>query len=168
MNIKPIIYDSLTPQQRVVAAVEALARDDDAEHKKLTETCPKKNYIQPDYQYSGMLHGLIGMAIANEHELTSNALSLFLCISPKSNRGDLAETFLQRLIDCNAAWNETLESMGIDPETMSKLCHAMRHPIVNCFLNIAVDSDIALSPDEEAVKAQRQKMEYFFGKIRNV
>ena len=52
MNIKPIVYENLTPHQRVVAAFEAMARGDKDEADRLRETCPFKNYRQRDAAFS--------------------------------------------------------------------------------------------------------------------
>ena len=112
--------------------------------------------------------GLMTMAIFIEYDLTSNALSLALCAHSKNDREDLAEIFLQKMIDGNAAWKETLTGMGIDPNAMAKLCRSLRHPFVDCFLRVEADSEIALPPNEDAVKAQRQGMEDFFKKIQDV
>lgn len=52
MNIKPQIYESLTPRQRVIASIEALARGDEEEKRRLVKSCPKKSYLQTDTAYS--------------------------------------------------------------------------------------------------------------------
>ena len=164
MNIKSLIYDNLTTQQRLIASIEALARGDDSEHEKLVKTCPKKHYQQADYLYSGVLQGLMATAVSVELDLTKDALSMIACCMAESPAmEDKAGDFLQRISNCHTAWTETLEVMGLDPEAMAKLIKPLRHPIVDCILAAELPD-----PEGEAVKTRKEALEAFFGKLRNV
>jgi hypothetical protein len=163
MNIKPVIYENLTVQQRIAATIEALARDDDAEHERLASTCPKIHYKQADYLYSGTLQSIVAMAISTELEMTSNALSMTACCCAPSPNDELIAGFHQRISDCYAAWNETLGAMGIDPEAVEKLAKPMRHPVVATILTGELPD-----ADPEQVRIRRDSMEEIFKKIRNV
>jgi len=148
MNIKPAIYDTLTPQQRLIAAVEAIARGDEAEHEKLVDTCPKKKYEQADYRFSGMLQALITMSFQVELQMTGNLLSLIMFMG--RNDEDRADIFLQKIVDTHTAWNRQVEALGIDPEIIAKTVQKLRHPLLDYFLKM--DADGLLEPDEESVK----------------
>ncbi len=116
-NIKPVIYEKLTTRQRVIASVEALARDDEEERLRLVSTCPKKTYHQTDWEYSEKMIMLIGMSISIECDLRGHALSVFAALL--SDRVP-ADQWLQSIADTREAWNVTLRKIGIDPETMKK------------------------------------------------
>jgi len=158
MNIKSIIYENLTPRQRLIASIEAMARGDDSEHEKLARTCPRKSYQQADYQYSGAMQNLLTAAIAVEHELTSNVLSLFLAI--RMERYEFLEMFLQKIVDGYAAWNRQMQAMGIDPRSMEKVIEGMRHPLVSLFLK--ADFDGIFKANEDGIKEHLACMERFF------
>ena len=169
MNIKPSIYDNLTPRQRLIATIEAMARHDDAEHKKLADTCPKKRYEQGDYQYSGTLQGLTAMAFCIEQTLTSNALSALLCL--QYSKDEIAEIFIQRTIDTYTAWTQHLEVMGIDPRAMDKIVKDIRHPYVDLFLKMPssiADSGEVFVADENTINAWTEHLNSFFKRFLNV
>ena len=46
-------YDRLTPEERCKLDVLAMARDDAAESERLTNTCPRRNYIMNDWGFVG-------------------------------------------------------------------------------------------------------------------
>ncbi|NCC52642.1 MAG: hypothetical protein EOM20_15685 [Spartobacteria bacterium] len=162
MNIKPAIYENLSPAQRIVAAIEAIARKDDSELDKLHGTCPKKHYMQEDYKYSGMLQFLMAQAVAIENGLTGHALSIILCLYVMPDCEDKAEACMQRMADDLAAWSAVLENMGIDPAVMEKITSEVRHPIVNALLEALPE------PNEEAVKRCRKGMDEIFQKVQSV
>jgi hypothetical protein len=68
-TISPLVYQNLDPKQRVVACVEALARGDEAEDRRLSESCPKLTYVQTDRRFEDTMHDLLGLAMAIEADL---------------------------------------------------------------------------------------------------
>jgi hypothetical protein len=116
-NIKPVIYENLSTRQRVIASVEALARDDEEERLRLVSTCPKKTYHQTDWEYSQKMIMLIGMSISIECELREYGLNLFAALLSDRTSGD---QWLQKIADTREAWKVMLRQMGIDPEAMKK------------------------------------------------
>jgi hypothetical protein len=51
------LYDRLTPQERFRLDVEAMARGDEEESERLTDTCPRHSYVMNDVAFSGRWHG---------------------------------------------------------------------------------------------------------------
>src|SRR5215207_2371179 len=47
------LYDRLTPEERFRLDVLAMARGDKAESERLTNTCPRRNYIMNDWGFVG-------------------------------------------------------------------------------------------------------------------
>jgi len=45
------LYDRLTAQERVRLVLEAMAREDHEEMKRLAEACPRKTYTMADADY---------------------------------------------------------------------------------------------------------------------
>ena len=101
----------------MIASIEALARDDEEERLRLVSTCPKKTYLQTDWEYSEKMIMLIGMSISVECDLRGQALRVFSAIL--TNRVP-ADQWLQNMADTRESWNVMLKQMGIDPETMKK------------------------------------------------
>jgi hypothetical protein len=51
------LYDRLTPEERFRLDVEAMARGDEEESRRLTDTCPRRTYTMNDVAFSGRWHG---------------------------------------------------------------------------------------------------------------
>ncbi len=117
MQIKPIVYENLTPRQRVIATIEAEARDDQEEVQRLVKSCPKKTYRTNDAEFYETLETLMHVTLGVEYELQRNALGFIAGLYLDYGAID---KFLQNIADIQAAWYETLEGMGIEPETMRK------------------------------------------------
>ncbi len=116
-KIESHIYKNLKPRQRIIAFVEAAARGDETERRRLITSCPKKNYLQNDIEYSKTMETLMGLAMAVEADLRGSALGFFVAlrIDPKN-----APKFLQEISDIRAAWETTVSEMGINPDSMHK------------------------------------------------
>ena len=131
MNIKPIVYETLTPQERVIASIEAMARGDAAERKRLMQSCPQKKYLMADAAYTDKMDVLTNLAIAVECDLRGCALNLFifwvldeLQQEKKLPFWDSLQNkipdFLQEMLTIRTAWHEALEEQGINPQTMEE------------------------------------------------
>ena len=111
------IYKNLKPKQRIIASIEAAARGDETERRRLITSCPKKNYLQNDIEYSETMETLMGLAMAVEADLRGSALGYFVALRIESKN---AANFLQDISDIRAAWETTISAMGIDPKSMKK------------------------------------------------
>lgn len=49
------LYDRLTPDERFRLALEAVARNDEQEARRLADTCPRRTYRAPDVAYTRLL-----------------------------------------------------------------------------------------------------------------
>lgn len=49
------LYERLTPEERFRLALEAMARDDEQEMRRLAESCPKKTYTMRDADFIDLL-----------------------------------------------------------------------------------------------------------------
>lgn len=116
-KIAPSVYENLTPRQRIVAAVEAEARNDEDEIQRLITSCPKVKYVSTDARFSGPMEKIFGLAVAVETDLRGFALAFFVGIrvDPKN-----AIQSLQPFSDLRTAWNSVISEMGIDPAAMKK------------------------------------------------
>ena len=56
------MYDQFTAKERVTLALRAMLRDDEAEERRLTDSCPVYRYRMTDVQYMDRLVTAIGMA----------------------------------------------------------------------------------------------------------
>lgn len=147
-SISPTVYESLTPRQRIIATIEAEARDDQEEVQRLVKTCPKKTYRMNDADYAEEVQLLLADSMAMECDMSYMAINfLFVSLRGKSS----PEIWLNSMAVLQAAWDAEIEERGIDPATMSK-AGCQRHPIVNYLL------DTAPPPSAEAVQELRQRL----------
>jgi len=65
MNRKGLgkLYDKLTPEERFRLDIEAMARGDEEESRKLVETCPRRSYVMNDLGFAGRWDGAIQMTL---------------------------------------------------------------------------------------------------------
>jgi hypothetical protein len=57
------LYDRLTPEERFRLDVEAMARDDSEESRRLVDTCPRRSYTMTDVGFSGRWDGAIQLCM---------------------------------------------------------------------------------------------------------
>jgi hypothetical protein len=58
------LYDRLTPEERFRLDVEAVARGDSEESRRLVDTCPRRTYTMTDLGFSGRWDGAIQLCVA--------------------------------------------------------------------------------------------------------
>jgi hypothetical protein len=66
------LYDKLTPEERFKLDVEAMARGDTEESRRLVDTCPRLGYTMTDLAFSGRWQTTHGMVLALCVELTQH------------------------------------------------------------------------------------------------
>ncbi len=152
MKIKLAIYENLTHRQRIIASVEAKARNDGDEITRLVKSCAKKNYRQTDTAYSEMMDELMTVALYVECDLRGHALLYVLAINHDSGLSDQA---LQNIANTQAAWHEKLKDMGITPESM-KQAAAPIHPTLETIIGFCPP------PELEQVKHYRHIIDQCF------
>jgi hypothetical protein len=65
------LYDKLTPEERFRLDVEAMARGDEEESRRLTDTCPRRTYSIAELAFSGRWHGALELTLLNLLDLRS-------------------------------------------------------------------------------------------------
>jgi hypothetical protein len=58
------LYDRLTPEERFRLDVEAMARGDAEESRRLVDTCPRHSYTMTDLRFSGRWDGALHLTMA--------------------------------------------------------------------------------------------------------
>jgi hypothetical protein len=129
MNISGKVYEVLSPRQRIIAAMDAIARDDTAELERLKSTCPIKTYRQRDAAFSDTVEALSGAGLAVESDLRGAALSWMVGDIPEQG-----EALLYDMAAIEAAWLALLADMGITSPTAAA---PPRHQLVVHLLEIA-------------------------------
>ena len=155
MKIKPAVYESLTPRQRVAATLDALGREDTEEVDRLKRTCAYKVYRQQDAAYADTMVEIFALGVAVEAELRGSAL--WYILSNKSGDMESAEFWLQNLADIRAAWLHTLASMGITSQNAIEAASAPCLSIVERLFEICPE------PDAVNVNEQSNQMKEHFG-----
>lgn len=109
------VYQDLSPRQRIVACIEAEARGDEDEKRRLISSCPKVTYSSTDARFSDAMEKLFALAMAVEADLKECVIGFLIAarIDPKNSR-----RFLQDFADIKDSWKSTLFGMGISEESM--------------------------------------------------
>ncbi|NCC52643.1 MAG: hypothetical protein EOM20_15690 [Spartobacteria bacterium] len=172
MNIKPVVYENLTHRQRVIASIEALSREDEAEARRLVKTCPKKNYTMNDSAYVDRMEALLDLAMSVECDLRGLALKSLMEAWLGDREKDFdggrpisqpAMEFMCDMLALRQAWHELLEDEGIEPKAMERVSGSMRHDVVNSLLRIA--EKFNQEPDPDTVAYCKTPMMEYLAKI---
>ena len=70
------LYDRLTPEERFKLDVEAMARGDAEESRRLVESCPRRGYTMTDLRFSGRWDGALQIAMGTLMDLGHNITKL--------------------------------------------------------------------------------------------
>jgi hypothetical protein len=70
------LYDRLTPVERFKLDVEAMARGDEEESRRLVETCPRRSYVMNDVDFAGRWDGAIQMTLVTLLHITPGVAKL--------------------------------------------------------------------------------------------
>ncbi len=150
MNIKPAVYEHLTPPQRVLATLEAKARGDKGEADHLMAACPIKPYRMTDLAYADTIKAIEYMTLYVENTLCGH--SLYFAFFGK-NKSDDCFVSLRYMLTLHTAWREALEAHGLDPDMVGRAFGLLQHPIMRYFLESAyniLDLDTQEHRDYEA------------------
>jgi len=128
MKIKNSVYEGLTPKQRMIATINAQVREDNNELQKLIDTCPKETCLIPDPAYSHTMQFLISLSAAVECDIRGDIIGILLAVISKQD--DAISSFAQNISNIQTAWDEVLNSYGIDSKEISKIS-APKHPVWN-------------------------------------
>jgi hypothetical protein len=109
------LYDRLTPEERFKLDVEAMARGDSEESRRLVDTCPRRGYTMTDLQFSGRWDGALHITMATLMDLRQNTVRLrmvdaFRAVLPYSDmltRNNVVESyFAGRETGSRYAWSK--------------------------------------------------------------
>lgn len=137
--ISPGIYESLTPDQRISAAIAAIARGDDQETENLYATCPRKSYRRPDAAFGDTLEKLQTLSLAIESDLQGSALDFLL--AARDEDSDEIHCALASIASIYVAWKTLLSERGIDVDEMTKASPA-RHYVVSKLISAATGREV--------------------------
>ena len=119
-------YDTLTAPERLILAIDAIARGDQHEANLLGETCPKFRYNeQRDLAYTGKYQDLQTMALlhgAMFYEVRGAMLAAML-LNHFMLDGNTRSAYERRRVELMAiiaAWQRFCDSAGLDPDTTLK------------------------------------------------
>lgn len=139
MKINNRLYENLTPRQRIIATIEAKAREDHNEVDRLISTCPKVSYKGNDVKYADEIEALLSKAYAVEADLRGEALN-YLIAMRSAQHCEASDNHIQNIADMKQAWSEVLESYGLDFNKMQGAICA-RHPALEVLYKKLPDAD---------------------------
>lgn len=132
MNIKSAIYEALSPRLRVLALLDASARNDENEIDRLLKTCPQKTYKMKDTDVTDTIDTINSTIVAVEADLRGAALDHI--VFKAQGDFDAAHRCLQRLSDIQGGWLSLLNELGISEDLIERYS-LEHHPIVTNLLN---------------------------------
>lgn len=170
-TIKPIIYENLTPRQRIIAFIGAQAREDKNEETRLVKTCPQFNYTMNDHRFCEKLKAIQHLALVVEHDLRSCILDflgdgLFYEIREFRDFEDLVRGIrewpesAQEMLNIKKAWHGFLEEEGLDPRAVDHIYADFEHSLTTRFITIAVK--LGVSPDEHVVEKYKDFLRRYY------
>lgn len=119
-------YDTLTAPERLILAMDAMARGDQYEANLLGETCPKFQYKeQRDLAYTGKYQDLQTMALLHaaifyERRGAMLAAMMLYLFMPDVNRRPAYGRRRAELMEHIAAWQRFCDYAGFDPDATLK------------------------------------------------
>lgn len=119
-------YDTLTAPERLILAMDAMARGDQYEANLLGETCPKFQYKeQRDLAYTGKYQDLQTIALLHAvifYEVRGAMLAAMMLnhFMPDGNMRSAYERRRAELMAHIAAWQRFCDYAGFDPDTTLK------------------------------------------------
>lgn len=99
---------------------------------------------------------LISLSAAVECDIRGDMISILLAIISKQD--DAISGFAQSISNIQAAWDEVLNSYGIDPKEISKIS-APKHPVFNEI------QDLLPEPDSEVVNQYQKSLGKCLNKV---
>lgn len=170
-KIKNMVYENLTPKQRIVANLAAIARSDKDEELRLSKTCPKYTYTMNDHQFCGRLEALQDLSMVVEHDMRNCVLDFFMIgllyeIREVADFNDLVKAikespeYVQEILCIKSAWHEFLQEEGIDIETMDAAYSNLKHPLTLRFIRIGIN--LGLLSDEHTVAAYKKLLRNYY------
>jgi hypothetical protein len=168
------LYDRLTPDERLCAFVDALARKDDQELDRLNETCPRKTYVCDDWAYRGRLRDL--WILAMSHALDIQRLGqtiLVLCAmcmnaetkGDESAHEDLSEKLERlggRLLAHLKAWRQFCAELGLDGDRALVAFQLDAMGPLGVLLGEEARDLLNLEPDAEEVARRAEELRDFW------
>lgn len=119
-------YNTLTAPERLILAMDAMARGDQYEANLLGETCPKFQYKeQRDLAYTGKYQDLQTMALLHAaifYEVRGTMLAAMMLnlFMPDGNTKATYKRWRAELMAYIAAWQRFCDYAGFDPDTTLK------------------------------------------------
>jgi len=147
-NISLAVYENLTPRQRIIAIIEAEARDDQNEVQRLVRTCPKKTYRMTDGAFADAMQNLMGRSLAFELDMANLAITALFKLAIDEND---PLPWINQMAALQAAWRAELESGGINPTSMAK-AGCPRHCVVDALIGLATIQKWADRREPDGVK----------------
>lgn len=140
-------YAALTGTERAAVAFAAMARDDDAELRRLKDTCPLKGYRITDPDYSDRIDALLTLTLATECDLRGWAIVATSCAATTDR--DPAPV-IRHMLAIDAALDRFAAEQGIDPADLRR-AGSPRHALVAHWLD-----EPAPQPDEAHIERELQ------------
>lgn len=143
-------YDTLTAPERLILAMDAMARGDQYEANLLGETCPKFQYKeQRDLAYTGKYQDLQTMALLHAaifYEVRGTMLAAMMLnhFMPYGNMRSAYERRRAELMAHIAAWKRFCDYAGFDPDTTLKAFGLTLDPMLEDIPAVDVQPDEAM------------------------
>lgn len=173
MNPLTRLYDRLTPEERMRAFIEALARRDEQELDRLNETCPRKTYVCDDWAYRGRLRDLWILAMSHAldiQRLGQSILVLAMCLNAETKGDESADEDLSekverlggRILAHLEAWRQFCADLGLDGDRALVAFQVDPMGPLRVLLGEEARDLLNLEPDAEEVARRADELRDFW------
>lgn len=128
-KIKDTVYTILSPRQRVAATIQALARNDDADIKRLRETCPKQRSLATDDAYAETMSALLKVGLGVESDLRGLAIDYLAANAASGQETEHQAAIVRVFASIREAWRRQAWELQIDFDDLHSAC-GPRHDYV--------------------------------------
>lgn len=152
-QINPALYENLTARQRVIATIEAEARDDKEEVQRLAKSCPKITVRRNDPAYSDTLDMLIYVDILMQRNMLMMGMWHFFMLPRHEEVGNM---YAQKAANMEEAWRQVIEEKGINYDTFREAAFPYP-PLLDWVVGNTYSEDAKDIEDVEQIKSELEK-----------
>jgi hypothetical protein len=167
------LYDRLTSDERFRLFFAAAARRDCEEMDRLNNTCPSREYVMDDYDFTRAKVKLTVLTLAffgDLHRVETTLAASLLLLLVGGGESEETETMLEELIEQTAGlrmtmketWRRFCIELGLDPVQIEQAHGIEPHPLME-FVDGAIESVLGpIKPNEDQVELRLKQLQDAF------
>ncbi len=163
LNLKDSHYKKLSSIERFKLAVSAFSRGDDAEITRLKRTCPTKNYIMIDCEYTNRLAGLTWVITQFSEICEYSYHQIILCESCVTILSAVKDTAELKIDNFLKAKNQHISNLKSAYQALIEFCHENKINHVDVFQWLKITPELSRQYDiylSSHIEINKESIEY--------